>query len=151
MQRLLPPTLVVLLAIAAAFASRLGPVAEFPPSTWRWAGVPLIVAGLALSTLGSRRFATIGTNIKTFDDPDVLVDDGLFAVSRNPMYLGFVLALVGWAAAWGGLTAWLAPALFLLAADRWYIPFEEARMMEQFGNDYERYRRQTRRWVGRQR
>lgn len=149
MQRLLPPTLVLLLALAAAIASWLIPVAAFPPSPWRWAGVPLTIAGLAVSTLGSRRFASVGTNIKTFDDPDILVDDGLFAVSRNPMYLGFVVALVGWALAWGALTAWLAPALFLLAADRWYIPFEEARMMEQFGRDYERYRRETSRWVGR--
>jgi protein-S-isoprenylcysteine O-methyltransferase Ste14 len=42
----------------------------------------------------------------------------------------------------------LLPALaFVLITDRWYIPFEEARMSAQFGAAYDDYRRRTRRWL----
>ncbi|MCB9493981.1 MAG: hypothetical protein H6681_00895 [Desulfobacteraceae bacterium] len=33
--------------------------------------------------------------MQTFDDPDILISDGLFKISRNPMYLGFLIALLG--------------------------------------------------------
>jgi protein-S-isoprenylcysteine O-methyltransferase Ste14 len=149
MQRILPPTLFFGLAITAAVLSALAPVGTVFTSPVRWLGLGIVVAGLGLSVAGSRHFDAVGTNIKTFDRPDVLVTGGLFAISRNPMYLGFAVALVGWAIALGSIIGWAAPLLFLLAADRWYIPFEEVLMQQTFGDDYQIYRRRTMRWIGR--
>lgn len=151
MQRLLPPSLVLLLTALAAAATFAGPDLAFDGllgSPWRWLGAPVVAAGLSVTVAGSRRFAAIGTNIKTFDDPDVLVADGIFAISRNPMYLGFTAALLGVAMMLDSTLAWAAPLLFYLAADRWYIPFEEERMGEQFGAAYEAYQTRVSRWIG---
>ncbi len=67
------------------------------------------------------------------------------------MYLGFALFLAGVALALGGLFTTLPAALFVLAAERIYIPFEERAMTRVFGEDYLRYSKQVRRWFGRRR
>lgn len=152
MRQLLPPQLVALLVIAMGMASWLVPLAG--PATGSARIVGLVVGsvtaagGAALTLTGARRFDAIGTNIKTFDDPDVLVTAGPFRFTRNPMYLGFTLLLMGIALLVGTAVAAVGPVAFIAAADRWYIPFEEARMDERFGPDYAAYRRRVPRWIG---
>lgn len=111
------------------------------------AGAALVLAGLGLAAACSRRFHRLGTNIKTFDPPGLLVRDGWFRFSRNPMYLGFTIVLVGVASALGNPALLVFPAFFFALADRWYIPFEERAMAERFGADYNEYRSSTRRWL----
>lgn len=119
------------------------------PDILRLVGIPAAVTGLAMSVWGSRRFDQVGTNINTFDRPDVLVNEGLFRWSRNPMYLGFLFLLLGLAIGLGSWAGLLAPAIFFVAADRWYIPFEETEMSNAFDENYDAYTRQVRRWFGR--
>ena len=47
----------------------------------------------------------------------------------------------------GGLTAWIAPLLFFAAANLWYIPYEERRMINTFGPAYTAYQSEVRRWL----
>ena len=110
-------------------------------------GIPVIIAGLVLSFLGSRLFKRIGTNIMTFDEPDILVTEGLYRFSRNPMYLGFAVATIGFALLFGAsIVSFFAVILFILITDRWYIAFEEKHMLVKFGTDYTDYCRNVRRW-----
>lgn len=147
MHRLLPPKLVALLIALMVIASVLLP---WPRTAWpiRGCGIVLMALGLVLNVGHANLFNRIGTNIKTFNDPGQLVRSGAFRRTRNPMYLGFVLILSGLAALLGSAVAWVGPAAFFIAADRWYIPFEERRMAATFGADYERYRADVRRWAG---
>ncbi len=132
--------------VAIRLVDPLAPVAGWPART---VGAALSVAGAALAANGSALFARVGTNIKTFDDPDALVVSGPFAWSRNPMYLGFVLLLLGAAGLLAAPFALVGPVAFVAAAQAWYIPFEEQRMVETFGDSYDGYRRRVRRWFGR--
>jgi protein-S-isoprenylcysteine O-methyltransferase Ste14 len=145
--RLLPPKLVVIL-LAAMVALRMlvpGPVViAFPYSL---VGAVIAAGGLLVTLAGARLFARVGTNIRTFNEPGVLVTDGVFRWSRNPVYLGFVLLLLGTAMLLGTATPFLGPALFALVADRCYIAFEERAMQQKFGADYAAYRSRTRRWI----
>lgn len=50
-----------------------------------------------------------GTTVKPFQESTALITDGVFRLSRNPMYLGFVLVLTGIATLLGSLTPWLSP------------------------------------------
>lgn len=145
--RLLPPLLVLILFAFMAGATLVAPLASWPPGLWRLLGAPFVVAGLGLAVAGSRRFDRVGTNIKTFDDPDILVTDGLFGPTRNPMYLGFLLSLIGAALGLGAASTLAGPVVFFVAADRWYIPFEEERMVAVFGERFVAYRRATPRWI----
>jgi protein-S-isoprenylcysteine O-methyltransferase Ste14 len=145
--RMLPPRLFVILAMAGCLVGWLLPVHRWIDLPASLSGGVLVVAGLALSVAGSRIFDRVGANIKTFDAPTALVTDGLFARSRNPMYLGFTAALLGVAIVVGTVSALLGPVVFFLAAQLHYIPFEERRMAATFGPAYHEYTKRVRRWI----
>jgi len=117
------------------------------PAWLRWPGLALLVAGLGIAAWHARLFRRVGTNIHTFRAPQVLVTGGLFRHSRNPMYLGFVLALAGLALVLGAVTPALVAVAYAVVVDRWYIRFEEEAMARTFGEDYRRYRTRVRRWL----
>ncbi|MDF1847504.1 MAG: isoprenylcysteine carboxylmethyltransferase family protein [Parvibaculaceae bacterium] len=145
MQKLLPPALVaicILVMIVLHVLLPLGVLMDRP----LLAGIVAIVgAGFTLS--GARLFSRIGTNIKTFNKPDHLVTSGLFRFTRNPMYLGFLVLLLGIAIGLGTATPFIVVITFFVITNLWYIPFEERKMEETFGADYLAYKARTRRWI----
>jgi protein-S-isoprenylcysteine O-methyltransferase Ste14 len=145
--RILPPRLVLILLVAMGALHMLLPGPTLLAFPYTLAGAPVAALGIAITLSGARLFSRVGTNIKTFNEPGVLVTDGVFRWSRNPMYLGFVLLLLGSAILLGTVTPFAGPALFALIADRWYIAFEEQAMQQRFGADYMAYRGRTRRWL----
>ncbi len=112
------------------------------------AGIPIALLGIFITIYHSRLFARIGTNIITFKPPEKLVQSGLFQFTRNPMYLGFSLSLVGLALSFSSAIAWIVTTMFIVVSDRWYIRVEEEQMQKTFGEAYERYRAMTPRWLG---
>ncbi len=71
--------------------------------------------------------------IDTFGTPAGLIRGGLYHYSRNPMYLGFAVMLVGVWLLLGALAPLIGVIVFIIVADRWYIAFEEKSMQAQFG------------------
>lgn len=77
-----------------------------------------------------------------------LVTDGVYRVSRNPMYVAMLLGLVAWGLWLGRAPALLlGPAFFVAYLNRRQIPPEERALAAAFGEEYERYRRTVRRWL----
>jgi protein-S-isoprenylcysteine O-methyltransferase Ste14 len=66
----------------------------------------------------------------------VLVTDGFFHWSRSPKYAGFLLLVAGTAVLLGAPTPFLAMIRFAVAADRWYIAFEERALAAKLGAEY---------------
>lgn len=151
MHKLLPPVLFVVVLAVSVVVGSFVPIAGPLVLALRLIGLAPIVAGLWLTVSSARHFERVGTNIVTFRDPTLLVVDGRFSWTRNPMYLGFVVMLAGAAVMVGTVSAWVGPLVFALVADRWYIRFEERRMVAAFGDAYLDYTRRVRRWVGRRR
>jgi protein-S-isoprenylcysteine O-methyltransferase Ste14 len=145
--KLLPPALVGIIIIVMCATGIVLPGPVIVPQPYNWLGLVLVVGGVATGFIGARQFDKVGTNIKTFNDPTILVTDGLFRWSRNPMYLGFTLFLLGLAILLGTLVPFLGPTAFAVIADRWYIQFEEQALRRTFGERYEVYARTTRRWI----
>jgi protein-S-isoprenylcysteine O-methyltransferase Ste14 len=145
--KILPPVLVLIFAVAMGLLYIFLPGPTIVRNPYNWLGLVLIVAGLSVTASGARHFSRVKTNINTFNEPTVLVTDGLFRWSRNPMYLGFTAFLTGLAMVLGTLFPLLAAAAFAIIADRWYIRFEEGAMRKKFGEAYEAYARRTRRWL----
>ncbi|MET0066006.1 MAG: isoprenylcysteine carboxylmethyltransferase family protein [Candidatus Thiodiazotropha sp.] len=147
MRKILPPVLFMIAIMMIIILHSLLPISHLlhPPETWP--GMVLLIGGLSVSAWHNWLFRRLGTNIHTFDEPDILVTQGLFRFSRNPMYLGFALALAGIALVLGTLTPFLVVLLFILIADRWYIAYEERAMTEKFGEAYLDYARRVRRWL----
>ena len=76
-----------------------------------------------------------------------LVTDGVFRFSRNPMYVGFAAALVGWAVCLAAPWTLLGPVAFVLYTNRFQVLPEERMMRAKFGGAYDEYRARVRRWV----
>jgi protein-S-isoprenylcysteine O-methyltransferase Ste14 len=110
--------------------------------------VVLVVAGVALSATGGVLFRREGTELNPASTTNrKLVTRGPFRFTRNPMYLGLVIATLGiafWVGAW---PMFLAP-LAVFATTNWvHIPFEEASMRRQFGAEFDAYVSRVRRWI----
>ncbi|HEX9945838.1 MAG TPA: isoprenylcysteine carboxylmethyltransferase family protein [Thermoanaerobaculia bacterium] len=132
-----------------------------PAQALSWAGVarparlglPQIVgamvsaSGAALAVWCILSFAVIGRGTPApFDPPRRLVVRGPYRYVRNPMYLGAGLALAGAALFYqsGALLAYAG--VFLLAMHVFVVWYEEPTLRRTFGQDYEAYCRQVRRW-----
>jgi protein-S-isoprenylcysteine O-methyltransferase Ste14 len=110
-------------------------------------GAVLTTAGLALSASGAATFRRHRTTVVPHHPVSTLVTRGPYRISRNPMYTGLAAAYVG-AALWVG-TWWpliIAP-LPVLATYRWVIVPEEDYLKRRFGDEYEHYQSQVRRWL----
>lgn len=125
----------------------LMPGAQLIIGFWRLSGLPLLLIGVALNMIVDRTFRRLGTTIKPFERSNALVTDGVFAYSRNPIYLGMTLFLAGIALLAGSATPWIAVAMFAVCVDRAFVPFEERRLEEAFGEEYRQYKQAVRRWI----
>ena len=146
-RKILPPTwllIAMLLMVALHFVM---PIASIIPPLWNLLGLIPLALGVALNLSADRVFHRARTTVKPFDMPATLVNWGVFRISRNPMYLGFVLILIGLAFLLGTLTPFLVVFLFFAWIDRVYIVFEERALAEKFGAAWSTYKGNTRRWL----
>ena len=142
------PTTYFLLALLLAWAAHaLLPLTTVIPGSWRFLGVLPIAGGVVVMVAADQQFKRVKTAISPFDAPSTLVTDGLFVFSRNPMYLGMVLVLLGEAVALGTLTAFAFPFLQAWVFTKRFIEAEEEALRQLFGEEYEAYRRRVRRWI----
>lgn len=147
MKRLIPPYLFMSLLFLAAGLTMIAPAAfDIKVSDEMPWDVPLII-GLTVLFLGNREFKRREAEIHTFKTPRSLVTSGIFRYTRNPMYLGFLLLLLGASMFANSWFALIAPVGFFLASEFWYIPHEEAKLRALFGAQYDAYTAKTRRWI----
>jgi protein-S-isoprenylcysteine O-methyltransferase Ste14 len=146
-----PPVAVMALAAAAIVATELvvPTPATRPEEIAVLIGIALAAAGLTLSLAGVVGFRAARTTVDPLhpERSVVLVRQGVYRLSRNPMYVGFVAALLGLAVALSspvGLLLAFGTAVYL---DRFQIEPEERVLLQRFGHEYERYKRSVRRWL----
>ena len=145
-QKILPPFLFLFCCAAMIICSLLIPEWVYVPRPWNNLGFIFLFGGLAMVRNIQNLFKQHQTEINTFKPPQKLVTTGLFHYSRNPIYLGFSIALFGVAIALGNVIAFDGFLAFIITVNLWYIPFEEAEMEKQFGQDYLDYKNKVRRW-----
>jgi protein-S-isoprenylcysteine O-methyltransferase Ste14 len=143
----MPPTLVFVCLMAMLALRLLFPGPVLLSGLGALGGGLVLVAGLAVTVMGDRQFKKAGTPVNPLDTPTTLVTGGLYHFTRNPMYLGFALVLAGVWLMLGALTPIAGLLVFIVVTDHWYIAYEEEKMAETFGQAYQAYRRQVRRWI----
>jgi protein-S-isoprenylcysteine O-methyltransferase Ste14 len=114
---------------------------------WRWTGLLPVLVGLGLNLVADQAFKRHNTTVKPFQESTALVRDGVFHLTRNPMYVGIVLMLAGVALLAGSATPWIAVVAFGVLIDRRFVRSEEAMLEETFGEEFRRYKREVRRWI----
>lgn len=116
-----------------------------PP--YSYTGAVVMLAGLGFMMWAARVFRLAGTGFRLQEGGSVLVTSGPFRYSRNPMYLGMLIWLIGFAVLLGSLVVFVFPVLFFLLAEFLLIPREERRMEQMFGERFTGYGRRVRRWL----
>ena len=148
MLKLPPPIWAFIYVVVASIVSALYPWRVLADLRVLWLGILLMVLGFALSFSAFSLFRRKGTEINpTSEANKVLVIEGPFRFSRNPMYLGLVLFTLGIALCVGSLPMFAVPVLLFATANWSHIPFEEAKMHRQFGANFDEYKRKVRRWI----
>ena len=122
------------------------PIATVIAPPLSYFGVVLLVAGLAITITSAGAFARAKTAIRPFQESSTLVTSGFYRYTRNPMYLGMVLVLLGVDVFLGSATPFLVPPLFVWLIQRRFIRREEAMLEERFGDEYRAFRQRVRRW-----
>ena len=110
-------------------------------------GAMVFALALALVACAIATMTRAGSNVPTNLPTTTIVDTGPYRFTRNPIYLGMFLGLIGLAIAFENL--WLLPMLvpFALVIRYGVVAREEAYLERKFGDDYRRYRASVRRWL----
>ena len=120
------------------------------PSVQRLPGLVLMAIGLTCLLWCFRDFVVRGRGTPApYDPPKKLVTMGLYRFVRNPMYVALVTALAGEALFFGSRSLWIYAAFAWLAFHLRVLLFEEPRLRELFGAEYEAYRAAVPRWIPR--
>lgn len=147
MKKVIPPILFLICILLMLALTLLMPEYRFIKSPINYLGVAPIIIGIAISIRTSRLFDKLNTEIHTFKRPKHLVETDLFRFSRNPIYLGFTIALLGVCCLSANLVALSGVLIFFLISNFWYIPYEEKNMEKEFGDQYKSYKSRIRRWI----
>jgi protein-S-isoprenylcysteine O-methyltransferase Ste14 len=147
-----PPIAWALAILAGLALDWLIPLPFLPvavPAGWPSAMVGAIVFALALA-LAAWAIVTMtraGSNVPTTLPTTTIVETGPYRFSRNPIYLGMVLGLIGLAISFDTLWPLMTLVPFALVIRYGVVAREEAYLERKFGDVYRTYRSRVRRWL----
>ena len=145
--QIVTPYLVCLCALFMAFLDRFLPLAEILPFPYSRVGILLLVPGLGITITGVGVIQRAATTLHTFKQPLTLITEGLYHYSRNPVYLGLLMGLIGFWFLLGSLSPLIFIVVFFSISNYWYIPTEERMLTARFGATYRTYQNHVRRWL----
>lgn len=144
-----PPIMALLVGVAMWAAARLLPAVELP-GAWRFVLAGVCAGfGVIVALLGFLAFRQAKTTVNPVNPEKAtfVVTGGIYSYTRNPMYVGLTLLLVGWAIWLSAPWVFLGPVALMLYLTRFQIIPEERVMSAKFGRDYDDYRNRVRRWA----
>jgi len=145
--KLYPPhflliSVIVMLAIWYVFSSS-NPKNIFLMST----GWVLIVSGLTCNVIAANQFIKAKTSIIPLTESSFLVKKGIFRFSRNPMYTGMTIFLIGLGVILNNFYNIVVIIGFFLLIRNKFVMKEEELLKETFGEEYLSYIKEVRRWI----
>ena len=147
--RVFPPLIMLIFAGVMWLLDREVPLVELVGLPWQRLGYVAMALAVVVDLWALGLFRTWGTTFHPLrlEGNRVLVTDGIYRVTRNPMYLGLLLLLTGLAVRLGSLTPFLVLPFFVEVMNRGQIVHEERFLAAKYGEAYEAYRSRVRRWV----
>jgi protein-S-isoprenylcysteine O-methyltransferase Ste14 len=143
------PTIAWPLAVFAALALQwLKPLPFMPAAVATgFVGGAVFAIALALAAWAIATLTRAGSNVPTGTPTTTIVDAGPYRFTRNPVYLGMIVGLIGLAIAFDSLWPLVALMPFALVIRYGVVAREEAYLERKFGDAYRHYRSRVRRWL----
>jgi protein-S-isoprenylcysteine O-methyltransferase Ste14 len=131
-----PPAWILPSVLLAWLLGKYVPVFIWLPAPWNYLAAAIVwFAALALTGAAARELARNKTSLYPNGESTALVTSGLYRYTRNPMYVGMSMLVLGAALFTGAVSALLGVALFCGAIQQLFIIPEEQRMVGWFGDD----------------
>ena len=144
-----PLVLVLMLAVIMWFAAMQLPSLAFTLPGRH--GLTVVISGVGILFLlaGVYQFQKAKTTVNPITPAaaSAIVTSGVYRISRNPMYVGFLLALTGWAIFLSHPLPFLLLPVFVAYMNRFQISPEERVLSAKFGDEYDSYKQGVRRWL----
>lgn len=147
--RIPPPAVAVLVAVAMWAVAGFGPQWPIPVFPRDVIAGAFALAGVAVDLVALATFRRARTTFNPLKPAraSALVTHGLYRITRNPMYVGSVLLLLGWAVELSALVPFAGIVVFVAYITRFQIQPEERALAKLFGEQYAGYTARVRRWL----
>jgi protein-S-isoprenylcysteine O-methyltransferase Ste14 len=147
--RVPPPVVAVITAAGMWALARWYPVVRFRVPSPALVGLLVASLGGVISAAGAREFRKAKTTVNPVhpERATSVVTGGIYRYTRNPMYVGIALVLLGCFVAFGGLSAAIGLPAFVWYITRFQIEPEERVLRTKFGRAFTDYQQRVRRWL----
>lgn len=144
-----PPVVMLIVGLIMWLLAWLFPSLTLPMIKNLTVAVVIGLVGLAVSMAGIITFQRQGTTSdpRHPDQASALVTSGVYRWTRNPMYLGVLLILIGWGVFLGNVLALACAFIFVPYINRYQIIPEERLLQDKFGAVFTAYMAEVRRWI----
>lgn len=144
-----PPVYFLLFAGGMWLLAQHVPLLKLIPKPWNYSGIIIAILTLLADLTSLWAFFKVRTTVNPLHPQRTqhLVTSGLYRYTRNPMYLGLLVILLGWAIYLGALTPFLLVPAFVWVITRMQILPEEAMLQAKFGKTYSDYQQRVPRWL----
>src|SRR5258705_12308190 len=144
-----PPVVALFMAGLSWLTSWAAPTLGFVLPHRNAIVLALFVASVCVAVLGVASFRRARTTLNPLkpEKSSALVTSGIYRYTRNPMYLGLLLVLLGWASFLANALAFVFLPVFILYMNRFQIEPEERVLASMFGREFAAYLSKVRRWL----
>ena len=149
LKRFLNPLVIFLLSLVVALVVTFYlPLYRVNSVNYQKLGWFLVFVGIILDFWAIQEFRKVGTSFISGKKPVALVKSGPYVLSRNVIYVGYILILVGFAIVAQNISAFVGPIILFMALNFFTIPNEEKMLSDEFGAEYYTYKERVKRWFG---
>lgn len=144
-----PVAVVIIVATLMGLLAHLASELDFSLPLRRILASTLALVGVGVSMVGVWSFKRAETTVNPLkpETTSALVNSGVYRFTRNPMYLGFLMMLLGWAVFLANTLAAIGPPGFVWYMNRFQIIPEERALAARFGEAFWAYAERVRRWL----
>lgn len=146
-RKIIPPVYLFAALLFMWLTHRYIPIFQYVYEPVAYLGIIAVLFGITMAGISAGMFKRAGTGLEPFDEATVLVTSGFYRISRNPMYMGMFLMLLGVAFLMGSIGAVLPILIFILIIRNNFVLGEERFMQATFGQQYLQYKSEVRRWI----
>ena len=142
-----PLVLLIICAVGSSVLARFMPLFTFSVPMWLVCLELLVGAVFLFPAVLS--FVKNETTVSPLSpaEASILVTDGVYSITRNPMYVGMLLLLLGVNFLHGAASSFVMVLAFFILIDRWQIAVEEENLLNLFGEAYRDYAKRVPRWL----
>jgi protein-S-isoprenylcysteine O-methyltransferase Ste14 len=142
-----PPVVALIFIVIAYFLGRFVSLPFPPPALLRYFGLTLTFVGFLLGMGAFLEFRKARTTLDPHGSVRQVVSSGIYRFTRNPIYLGFLLMVIGLPLNSGMYWGLVLAPFYMITMTRLVIEREEAYLEKKFRGQYTDYKARVRRWL----